>query len=252
MKGLQQRILASLAVLAIITILGVMAHRYTSLDWLLTKEMHLRELVQSYPVRSWLAGFLIYTCLSLVPGLAGKAVVIGWLFGFWAALLMVDVSLTLAALATFCASRYLFRDAIESYFGIHLVHFRQKLESSAGFYLLMIRLLHAPFSFVNYSAGATNIVTLRTFWWTTQLGIMPGTMVFVFAGTRIPTLSILAERGLFALLDRSLIAALAATAILPLVLRLMAPAFARRLARRRADCQPGNRQQLPGAPDVHR
>ena len=114
----------------------------------------------------------------------------------------------------------------------------------------MIRLLHAPFSFVNYAAGATNIVPARTFWWTTQLGLMPGTMVFVFAGTRIPALSTIAEQGVFALLDRSLIAALVTTSALPMFIRWIGALFSRGLAERNADCSSGNSQPASGGPDV--
>lgn len=215
--------------------MGVLAQRYASLDWLVAREARLRELVQAHGLLSWTIGFLIYTCLSLIPGTAGKSVICGWLFGFWAAVLMVDGALTVAALATFLTSRFLFRELVESRLGIHLVRFRQRLESSAGFYLLMLRLLHTPFSLVNYLAGATNIVPTQTFWWTTQLGVLPGTMIFVFAGTRIPTLSTIAEWGVLALLDYRLFAALATTAVLPLIIKWMARVFGHRLAVQNAD-----------------
>ncbi len=222
MKVIHQRILASLAVVIVITTLGVIARRHTSLHAIVDQEMYLRDLVQSYPLRSWLIGLVVYVGLSLIPGTSGKSVVFGWLYGFWPAVLMVDLALTIAALATFFVSRFLFREAIEARFGVHLTRFKKKLETSAGFYLLMLRLAHAPFSFVNYGSGATNIVPAKTFWWTTQLGMLPGTMVFVFAGTRIPALSIIAERGVLTLLDVSLIAALVATFIMPVFIRWIA------------------------------
>lgn len=239
-----------MAIVAIIVFLGLMAQQYTSLDWLVAKEANLRNLVQEHPYYSWLAGLLIYICLSLIPGLAGKSVIVGWLFGFWAAVLMIDLALTAAALVTFFASRFLFREAVDARFGIHLVHFRRKLESNAGFYLLMLRFLHAPFSFVNYAAGATNIVPAGTFWWTTQLGLVPSTMVFAFAGTRIPALSIIAERGVLSLLDQSLIAALVATAIMPIIIRWIAAGIRRRFGSRHANCDSGKTQDPAGGTDV--
>ncbi len=250
MKGIHYRILASLAVVAIIAFLGVMAQRYASLDWLVARETHLRKLVRIHPLNTWLIGLVIYTCLSLIPGLSGKSVVVGWLFGFWAAVLMIDLALTGAALITFFASRFLFREAVEARFGIHLGHFRRKLDDSAGFYLLMLRFLHAPFSFVNYAAGATNIVPAWTFWWTTQLGLLPGTMVFAFAGTRIPALSVIAERGVLSLLDRSLIAALLTIAILPIFIRWIAALIRRRFIPRHVDCITRSRQDPSGETHV--
>jgi len=134
----------------------------------------------------------------------------------------VDSALTFAALVTFFASRFLLRDALESRFGPYLEVFRRKCESNVGFYLLMLRLLHTPFSFLNYVAGATNVVSTKTFWWTTQVGLLPATMIFVYAGTQIPSLATIAERGVFALLDARLLIALIAPAILtPLVRRMI-------------------------------
>lgn len=236
MRQIHTRILAAFAFVTIIAILGIAAQRYASLDWLVSRELRLRELVRSHRLASWLIGFLIYTCLALIPGTPGKAVVCGWVFGFWAAVPMVDGALTAAALITFLMSRLLLRESVELRLGSQLAWFRKKVESDVGFYLLMLRLLHVPFSLVNYLAGATNVVRLRTFWWTTQLGLLPGTMIFVFAGTRIPSLSTIRERGVFGLLDYPLLAALATTAILPLMIKLLAAAIGRRLSVQKMDC----------------
>jgi len=219
MKGIHRRILASIAVFGILATVGLMAQRYTSLHWLVEKEVSLRDVVDSHPVKSWLIGFALYIGLSLIPGTGGKSFIAGWFFGVWAGVLMVDTALTVAAMITFFASRFVFREYVESRFGVLLVQFRRKVENQAGFFLLTLRLLHTPFSFLNYAAGATNIVPARTFLWTTQLGLLPSTVILVYAGTRVPALSVIVEKGPFALLDRTLIFALLATATLPFILR---------------------------------
>ena len=219
MKRVHRRILSSTAIVIIIAALGLIAQRYSSIELLVRYESNVREFVRIKPVRSWVIGFVLYTCLSLIPGTVGKAFVCGWVFGFWPATILVDGALTLAALVTFSASRFLFRDAIESRFGVYLEAFRRDSESNIGFYLLMLRLLHTPFSFVNYVAGATNVVPTKTFWWTTQVGLLPATMIFVYAGTQIPSLATIADRGVFALLDARLLVALIAPAILMPVVR---------------------------------
>ena len=221
MKGIHQRILSSAAVVLIIAISGVVAHQYTSLDWLVAEEKHLRQAVQANPVKSWLMGFVLYTGLSLIPGIAGKSIVAGWFFGVVGGVLMVDLALTAAAMITFFASRFIFRESVEARFGVHLVQFRRRVDAQPGFYLLSLRLLHTPFSFLNYAAGATGIVPPRTFWWTTQLGLLPSTIILVYAGTRIPALSVIADKGPLALLDGTLFAGLLATAALPVILRII-------------------------------
>ena len=224
MKVIHQRILALVGLVVVVATLGIVAHQYSSLQWLIAEETYLLSAVQANPVRSWLIGFVLYLGLSLIPGTAGKSVIAGWLFGFWAGVLMVDVALTAAAMTTFFASRFIFREAIESRFGLQLDRFRRKMESDAGFYLLSLRLLHTPYSALNYASGATSIVPAGTFLWTTQVGLLPSTMVFVCVGTRIPRLSVVAEKGPIALLYGPLMAALLATSTLPFILRAITTA----------------------------
>jgi len=164
MRQIHRRILASTVFVIILAAIGLIAQRYSSIDLLLRYESSLREFVRNKPVQSWVISFVLYACLSLIPGTVGKAFVCGWVFGFWPATILVDVALTLAALLTFFVSRFLLRDALESRFGPYLEVFRRKSESNVGFYLLMLRLLHTPFSFLNYVAGATNVVSTKTFW----------------------------------------------------------------------------------------
>ncbi len=222
MKVIHQRILAALGLIAIVATVGTVAHQYASLEWLIAEESYLLDAVKANPIRFWLIGFALYLGLSLIPGTAGKSVIAGWLFGFWAGVLMVDVALTAAAMVSFFASRFIFREAIESRFGIQLDRFRKKMHSDAGFYLLSLRLLHTPYSFLNYASGATSIVPANTFLWTSLLGLLPSTMVFVCVGTRIPRLSVVAEKGPMALLDGPLFAAFLATSLLPFILRAVA------------------------------
>jgi len=222
MRQVHRRILASTAIVIVLVVFGLIAQRYLSIESLVRYESNIREFVRIKPVQSWVIGFVLYASLSLIPGTVGKAFVCGWVFGFWPAVILVDAALTFAALVTFFASRFLLRDAIESRFGLHLEVFRRNSESNVGFYLLMLRLLHTPFSFINYVAGATNVVSTKTFWWTTQLGLLPATMIFVYAGTQIPSLATIADRGAFALLDARLLIALVAPAILtPMVRRMI-------------------------------
>jgi len=217
-----RRILASTAIVILIVSLGLVAQQYSSMELLIRYESNLREFVRIKPIQSWVIGFVLYTCLSLIPGTVGKSFVCGWIFGFWSATILVDGALTFSAMVTFFASRFLFRDAIESRFGVYLEIFRRNSSSNVGFYLLMLRLLHTPFSFVNYVAGATNVVPTKTFWWTTQVGLLPATMIFVYAGTQVPSLATIADRGVFALLDARLLIAMIAPAILTVVVRRIA------------------------------
>jgi uncharacterized membrane protein YdjX (TVP38/TMEM64 family) len=212
------------ALVLLVVALGLSLRHFESLDWLVRNEIKLRELVAQHPLRAWVVGFAIYAIVTLVPGTGGKAVVFGWLFGFWRAVLLVDLALTTAAVITFVASRYLIQDLAEQNFSRVTQRLNRGLAADGVFYLLMVRLAHVPYTLVNYGAGATT-VPLRTFAWTTLVGLLPGTMVFVFVGTQIPTLGQIAEQGVWRLLDPVLIAVLIAAIVLPSTLHWLVHRF---------------------------
>ena len=163
-------------------VLALVARHFGSLDWIVENESRLRQLVRQQPWQAVLVGLAIYTTFSLVPGTVGKSVVCGWVFGFWLASLIVDIGLTIAAVASFLAARHIFRDTVTARLGGLVRKMDRALDHDGTFYLLMMRLAHVPFSVVNYGAGATH-VTVGKFAWTTAVGILPGSMVFVFVGT---------------------------------------------------------------------
>ncbi|HAM75877.1 MAG TPA: TVP38/TMEM64 family protein, partial [Alcanivorax sp.] len=63
--------------------------------------------------------YVAVTALSL-PGAAIMTLAAGALFGFWAALLLVSFASSVGATLAFLASRFLFKDAVQSRFGERL------------------------------------------------------------------------------------------------------------------------------------
>lgn len=190
-------------------------------DWIVKHDQRLRETIHTRPTLSLACGFFLYLVLSLIPGTAGKSIVVGWFFGVLRGMLIVNISMTIAAIATFTAARYLLKDAVLARWGRYMGPLNAHLAGDGATYLLTLRLAHAPFTILNYAAGAVTPVPLRTFWWTTQLGLLPGNFVFVFAGTRLPSLNELMDRGPLALADPWMMTALAATVCIPWLTRLL-------------------------------
>jgi uncharacterized membrane protein YdjX (TVP38/TMEM64 family) len=73
---------------------------------------------------------------------------------------------------------------------------------------------------INIVMGLTTIRT-RTFWWVSQLGMLPGTCVFILAGATAPSLKTIADEGIASILDWKLIAALMLLGALPLAIKWM-------------------------------
>ena len=218
MKTVTNRLLIMITLILVIGALGLLARHFGSMEWIVDNETRMRDFVERHPWQGWFLGLVIYTAFSLIPGTAGKSVIIGWVFGFWPAVLMVDLGLTIAALGAFFAARFLIRETVRKRFKGLVERLDRRLDEDGAFYLVMMRLAHLPYSVVNYCAGATS-VRARTFCWTTAVGILPGTMIFVFVGTRIPTLAQISESGVWPLLDPIMFGLLTATVIFPVLIR---------------------------------
>ena len=217
-----QRLLFAIYLLVAVSTVGIVVRYLPDLDWIAQREDMLRSKITSHPITCYVLGLVVYTGLSLIPGTAGKSIVFGWLFGFVAALLMVELGLTAAAVLSFLVGRFLVRHLLHRRWQIYLRWLNKKFARDGAFYLIWLRLAHVPFTLVNYGAGATNI-PLTTFWWTTHLGVLPATVIYTFIGSRIPNIRDVAAKGLWALVDPWLVVVLVVIAILPALFRFWFP-----------------------------
>ena len=208
----------------LLTMLAWYVNNHVSLEDLAIQEDRFRAAIALHPWRSFVIGFGVYAGLSLIPGTGGKAIVFAWLFGYWQAMIIVMVGLTSAAMVIFFLSRYLLREYIERRYTSFLSLMNTHIEREGAFYLLTLRMAHAPFSIINPVSGASR-VRIWTFFWTTMVGLLPGTAVWAYVGIRLPSLSDLANSGPGSLLDPPLIAALVASATLPLLFRWLVSRF---------------------------
>ncbi|MGY8770542.1 MAG: TVP38/TMEM64 family protein [Pirellulales bacterium] len=194
---------------------------YIQLDYLAKQETSLRAFFQQNPVITYTIAFLLYvavTGLSL-PGAAGMTLVYGWLFPLAPAFFLISFASTSGATLAFLLSRYLFRDAIQNKFGVQLAKFNAELEKEGAFYLFSLRLIPvAPFFVINAVMGLTPMRT-KTYWWISQLGMLPGTAVYVYAGHSLPSLQTIDNEGISGIISLQLVAAFAVLGIFPLVVK---------------------------------
>lgn len=216
----RRKALVAIVVVSAAIAIYLFARSRLDLDRLVQLEQQLRTSIDDQPWRAWGIGFLIYTVVSIFPGTSGKSIIAGWLFGFWQSLVMVTVSLTVAGLIGFGISRYLLRDTVERWIGSNIRALDRHLEQDGVFYMLTLRMLHVPFTLVNYAAGATTLPA-STFAWTTCFGLVPSTAIFVGLGNGLPTLERLAAEGAKGLLSWPLAIALVLMGVVPWVLRAL-------------------------------
>ena len=215
---ISRRLLFAMMLILVVFAIGFGVRYLPDLNWIAEREDFLRSKIASAPIACHVLGLFIYMGLSLIPGTAGKSIAFGWFFGFVAAFVLVEIGLTAAAVLSFLAGRFIVRRMLQRRWQIYLRWISKKFAQEGVFYLLWLRMAHAPFTLVNYGAGATNI-PLTTFWWTTHVGILPATLVFTFVGSRVPSIRIVAEKGIWAIVDPWLLILLVVIACFPVLLR---------------------------------
>lgn len=207
-----------------------------TLENLARQEVRLREYQQQHPILVYGLAFAVYvvvTGLSL-PGATVLTLVYGWYFKLLRGVVLVSFASTAGATLAFLVSRFLFRDMIQRRFGDRLQKFNSALEKEGPFFLFSLRLIPAvPFVVINAVMGLTPIKTV-TFWWVSQLGMLAGTIVYVYAGASVPDLQTLADKGISAVFSPAqvsqIVFAFVLLGVFPLVVRYVMKVLLRKPA----------------------
>ena len=132
----------------------------------------------------YFAIYIAVTALSL-PGAAIMTLAAGAIFGLLIGTVLVSFASSIGATLAFLVSRFLLRDWVQSKVGTRLKAINDGVAREGPFYLFAMRLVPIfPFWLINLAMGLTSIPT-RTFYWVSQLGMLAGTIVFVYAGTQL-------------------------------------------------------------------
>jgi len=203
---------------------------YLRLEYFRSQQSAIEEFRRADALAAGGVLFLIYvavTALSL-PGAAVMSLAVGAIFGLAWGTLIVSFASSVGATLAFLSSRFLLRGSVRSRFGERLRAIDAGLEKEGAFYLFALRLVPAfPYVIVNLLMGLTPVRTW-TFYWVSQIGMLPATIVYVNAGTQLATLT-----SLKGLLSPELIGSLALLGIFPLIAKRAVEAFkARRLLAR--------------------
>ncbi len=192
--------------------------QFLTLDMLKSKQAELLDTWSTHPVRVTAIYGLIYiavTGLSL-PGAVILTLAGGAIFGLLWGTIIVSFASTIGATLAFLAARFLFRDSVMNRFGDRLTTINQGIAKEGAFYLFSLRLVPLfPFFIINLVMGLTSIKT-ATFYWVSQLGMLAGTIVYVYAGTQLGKIDSLAD-----IVSPGLLAAFVMLGIFPLVAKAL-------------------------------
>lgn len=190
--------------------------QYFSLEYIKASRERFHALYAEHTVAVLGGYFLLYvtvTALALpaatVISLAGGA-----LFGLVTGTIVVSFASSIGAALAFVVARYVLRDWVQGRFGDRLERINRGIEKDGAFYLFTLRLIPIfPFFVINTVIALTPM-RLFTYYWVSQLGMFPATVIYVNAGKELGQVD-----SLSGLLSPSLLLSFAILGIFPLVMK---------------------------------
>ncbi|OOF15491.1 MULTISPECIES: dihydrolipoyl dehydrogenase [unclassified Salinivibrio] len=210
-----KKILLGLVVVALVTLwFSLDLSQWLTLENAKAQQVALNDyIIENATIASlvFFVGYVVMTALSL-PGAAVASLLGAALFGFWWALVLVSFASSIGATLAFLVSRFMLRDWVQAKFGSKLDTINRGIEKDGRLYLLTLRLIPIfPFFLINLVMGLTSFKT-RTFYWVSQLGMLPGTAVYVNAGTQLAQIDALGD-----VVSPSVLGSLALLGVFPLL-----------------------------------
>jgi uncharacterized membrane protein YdjX (TVP38/TMEM64 family) len=184
---------------------------FANLNELKTQLIEFRQANYSFTLTGFFLLYFLVAAFSL-PGAGPMTLVGGAIFGFWPALLTVSFASTIGATLACFLSRYVLGNWVQKRFSGKVKPINQGMKKDGLLYLFALRLVPVfPFFIINLVMGLTRI-KLFSFYWVSQIGMLPGTIVFVNAGSQLALIE--SPKGI---LSPTVIASFAALGIFPLV-----------------------------------
>nr|WP_275298096.1 bifunctional TVP38/TMEM64 family protein/FAD-dependent oxidoreductase [Halomonas campisalis] len=224
--------LAAIIALAVAVFFLSGADQALTLDNLKAEQASFQAWLSEEPVTvigGFFAIYVVMAALSL-PGATLMTVLGGALFGLGWGLVIISFASTLGATLAALIARTLARGPLERRFAPQLERINAGIRREGAFYLFTMRLIPLfPFFVINLVLGLTRM-RLWTFYWVSQVGMLPGTAVFVNAGRELGNLE-----SLSGILSPGLIGSFVLIGLFPWLARAgVALAKRRRLAQRYA------------------
>lgn len=215
-KIFQKIIIALVVILAIVAFIVFDLGQYLTLSYIKASQARVASLYAEYKLTVILGYALIYvlaTSLSL-PGAVVLTLAGGAIFGLWIGTLTVSFASTIGATLACVVSRFILRDWVQVKFADKLKTVNDGIEKEGASYLFTLRLIPVfPFWLINLVMGLTKM-PLRRFFWVSQVGMLPGTIVYVNAGKELAKIE-----SLSGIISPGLIISFALLGLFPLIVR---------------------------------
>ena len=188
----QNKTMQKLTILAVVAaIVGLFIlfdlDRYLTLSFLKESRDSFAALYSRSPALVIGVYFMIYLVVAALalPGAVVMTLAGGALLGLFVGTVVVSFASTIGATLACFFSRFLLRDWVQSKFGDKLESVNRGIQREGAFYLFTLRLIPIfPFFIINLVMGLTRMPLFR-YYWVSQLGMFPATLVYVNAGKEL-------------------------------------------------------------------
>ena len=176
-----------LAGLLILFFFGFDIEQYLTINYL--KSQHIFYM-QYYEQNRAISFGIYFTVIFLLtafsaPGTTVVVIAGGAVFGFSLTLLVTSFADAFGSTAAFLSSRYFFGKSVQARYSDRLRVINKGIEQEGAFYLFSLRLLpFFPCFLINLLMGVTTIRVTK-FYWVTQIGKLPFTVIYALAGTQL-------------------------------------------------------------------
>ncbi len=184
----RSKLLLVLAIAVVVTVfIGLDGHRVLTLENLQANQAALAQWIEQHllvAVSGYAAIYVLVTALSL-PGAVIMTLAGGAFFGNLYGLAAVSIASTVGASLAFLVARFLLRNTLRERYRDTIAKIDRGIEKDGAFYLATLRLVPVfPFFLINLAMGLTGM-KLRTYALVSWIAMLPGTFVFVNAGTQL-------------------------------------------------------------------
>jgi pyruvate/2-oxoglutarate dehydrogenase complex dihydrolipoamide dehydrogenase (E3) component/uncharacterized membrane protein YdjX (TVP38/TMEM64 family) len=184
----RKKLIVLVAIIAIVAVfLALGGHNALTLGNLQAHQAQVEQWIDDnllVAVTSYAALYVLVTALSL-PGATIMTLAGGAFFGNFYGLVAVSIASTIGASLAFLVARFLLRDTLRAKYTDTIAKIDRGIEKDGAFYLATLRLVPVfPFFLINLAMGLTGM-KLRTYAWVSWAAMLPGTFVYVNAGTQL-------------------------------------------------------------------
>lgn len=166
-------------------------HSHLTLDKIKEYRGNWQNLYADNPIKVGIIYFIAYmlTVACSIPGAVLLTLFAGALFGFLPGLALVSFASSIGATLAMLASRYFFSSIVTAKLPNIIRKINEGLNAEGGLYLFGMRLAPIiPFFLINIAFGVTKYPT-KKFYLISQIGMLPGTTIYVFAGQSLGSIS---------------------------------------------------------------